>query len=177
MKDPGYKPNNGLDDQKLASRWIKHFIGGFGGDPDSHLYGRERRGSFFHIHSEEPLFHQVVAMSGSSQQGLKPVETSVASYQSVAKALGVTDLPPKEQMQRIIKTPIEAFMASVGRKFPLGPLVDSDTIPAVTTYKALTDGDEFLKLLPGLNHCERLMMGDCQMDVRHGIWFTLASSF
>lgn len=32
MRDAGYKPNNGLDDQKLALRWIKHFIGGFGGD-------------------------------------------------------------------------------------------------------------------------------------------------
>jgi len=35
MKQAGYKPNNGLDDQRLALLWIKHHISGFGGDPDS----------------------------------------------------------------------------------------------------------------------------------------------
>lgn len=104
-------------------------------------------------------------MSGSSQQRLKPLEASAASYQSVAKALGVADLPTKEKLQRIIETPIEPFMASVGRKFPLGPLVDGETIPTVTTYKALGNSEEFLTLFPGLKHCNRLMMGDCQMDV------------
>ncbi|EWZ84230.1 hypothetical protein FOCG_11821 [Fusarium oxysporum f. sp. radicis-lycopersici 26381] len=167
MRDAGYKPNNGLDDQKLALRWIKHFIGGFGGDLNRVTFMGESAGaasSFFHLHSEEPLFHQIVAMSGSSQQRLKPLEASAASYQSVAKALGVADLPTKEKLQRIIETPIETFMASVGRKFPLGPLVDDETIPTVTTYKALGDSEEFLKLFPGLKHCKRLMMGDCQMD-------------
>lgn len=32
MKAAGYKPNNGLDDQRLAFRWIRHHITGFGGD-------------------------------------------------------------------------------------------------------------------------------------------------
>lgn len=33
MRDAGYKPNNGLDDQKLGLRWIQKHIAGFGGDP------------------------------------------------------------------------------------------------------------------------------------------------
>lgn len=33
MRDAGYKPNNGLDDQKLAFRWVKRHIDNFGGDP------------------------------------------------------------------------------------------------------------------------------------------------
>jgi hypothetical protein len=104
-------------------------------------------------------------LSGSSLQRLKPLEASSASYQSIAKILGLADLPPAEKLQKMIATPIETFMASVGRKFPLGPLVDGETIPAMTTYKALNDSEEVLKLFPGLHHCKRLMMGDCQMDV------------
>ena len=34
MKDAGYQPNNGLDDQRLALLWIKDNIAGFGGDPE-----------------------------------------------------------------------------------------------------------------------------------------------
>lgn len=33
MKDAGFKPNNGLDDQKLGLRWVQKHISGFGGDP------------------------------------------------------------------------------------------------------------------------------------------------
>lgn len=33
LKDAGFKPNNGLDDQKLGLRWVQKNISGFGGDP------------------------------------------------------------------------------------------------------------------------------------------------
>jgi carboxylesterase type B len=31
----GYKPNNGLHDQRIALLWIQKFISGFGGDPSN----------------------------------------------------------------------------------------------------------------------------------------------
>ena len=34
LRDAGYKANNGFHDQKTALKFIKKFIGGFGGDPD-----------------------------------------------------------------------------------------------------------------------------------------------
>lgn len=33
LRDAGFKPNNGLDDQKLGLRWVQKNIVGFGGDP------------------------------------------------------------------------------------------------------------------------------------------------
>lgn len=33
LKDAGFKPNNGLDDQKIGLRWVQKNISGFGGDP------------------------------------------------------------------------------------------------------------------------------------------------
>ena len=45
MRDAGYKTNNGLDDQKLALRWIKHHIAGFGGDPERVTFLGESAGA------------------------------------------------------------------------------------------------------------------------------------
>lgn len=35
MRAAGYRPNNGLTDQRTALRWVRKYIGGFGGDADN----------------------------------------------------------------------------------------------------------------------------------------------
>ncbi|KAJ9151287.1 Sterol esterase [Pleurostoma richardsiae] len=167
MKQAGYKPNNGLDDQRLALLWIKHHISGFGGDPDSVTLVGESAGAVsgcFHLHSPEPLFHQLVAMSGTSIPRRKPVEQGKVSYNSVVEVLGAKRLSPTGQIQRLLDTSREDFVNSVGRRFPIGPLIEGDIIPQSTSFMALSDSGELLKLFPGLLRCKRVLMADCQMD-------------
>jgi len=45
MRKAGYVSNNGLRDQANALRWVKKFIGGFGGDPDTVTYIGESAGA------------------------------------------------------------------------------------------------------------------------------------
>jgi carboxylesterase type B len=45
MRKEGYVANNGLRDQVNALRWIKKFIGGFGGDPENLTFIGESVGS------------------------------------------------------------------------------------------------------------------------------------
>lgn len=104
-------------------------------------------------------------MSGSSQQRLRRAEQAETAYTSVLKALNPGELPPKQQIDLLLETPIEDFLAKVGRRFPMGPLIDGDSIPAGTTFRSLRSPDELVKLFPGLHNCKRIVMGDCQMDV------------
>lgn len=105
-------------------------------------------------------------MSGSLAQPFQSAERGGdRPFSMIADALGGKELSPKQQLQRILDTPKEEFVSTVGRRLPIRPLVDGDTIRVSTTFKLLTDPDEVLKFYSGIQHCRRVMMGDCQMDV------------
>ncbi|KAJ5636954.1 Alpha/Beta hydrolase protein [Penicillium longicatenatum] len=167
MKAAGYKPNNGLDDQRLAFRWVKRHISGFGGDPDRVTFIGESAGGAsgcFHLHSNELLFHQLIGMSGTSLLRARTPEMLEKSFARIADIFEIQDLSPAEQVQRILEVPMSELTAKVGRQIPLGPMVDGDFIPEITTFKTLADDAEVKRLFPGIQHCRRIIMGDCQMD-------------
>ncbi|KAL1870084.1 hypothetical protein Plec18167_007602 [Paecilomyces lecythidis] len=160
MADVGYKANNGLDDQRLALRWVQKHIAGFGGDPAKVTLLGESAGATagaFHLQSSEPLFQQLIAMSGSLAQPFQSAEGGGdRPFSMIADALGAKELSPKQQLQKILDTPKEEFVSTVGRRFPIRPLVDGDTIRVSTTFRLLTDPDEVFKSYPGIQHYAKI---------------------
>lgn len=45
MEIAGYRPNNGLEDQRLGLYWIRRYISGFGGDPERVTFLGESAGA------------------------------------------------------------------------------------------------------------------------------------
>ncbi|BCS25481.1 uncharacterized protein APUU_50192S [Aspergillus puulaauensis] len=166
MKAAGYKPNNGLDDQRLAFRWIKHHIAGFGGDPNRVTCIGESAGgasACFHLHSAEPLFNQLIGMSGTSLLRPRPPQLLEESFQQVVEGLGVQSASPEEQIRTLLEISLDQLRDHAGPRIPLGPMVDGDIIPRATTYQELSEGEPE-RLFPGIAHCKRIIMGDCQSD-------------
>lgn len=117
------------------------------------------------MQSAEPLFHQLVAMSGTSLLRPRRREHVEKAFTTVVEMLGAKDLPLQEQLTKLLDTPKESFVMKVTRQSSIGPIVDGDIIPRTTTFESLEDEDDLIKMFPAIRHCKRIMMGDCQMDV------------
>ncbi len=121
------------------------------------------------MHSEEPLFIQLIAMSGSSLVKAKPKALGERSFIGALQLLGpageAAPSDEKAQVQRYLDVSMEDIREKIGRKVPMAPLVDGDLIPRTTTYAAMADKAEAFKLFPGMKWCKRVLVGDCQMDV------------
>lgn len=168
MRQAGYLPNNGLDDQRLALQWIRRNIAGFGGDPSHVTFLGQSAGAasgFFHLHQSEPFFHRLVSMSGTSLLRPRPLELLETAFTKIAEIFGAGEKTPEEQLRVLLGVPVEDFIRGVGRKFNLGPVVDGYIIPAMTSYEILSSASQFKKLFPGLQNCSSVLIGDCAMDV------------
>jgi carboxylesterase type B len=60
LREAGYASNNGLRDQANALRWVKKYIGGFGGDAGNVTYIGESAGSgiILPMFKSPPLSHK-----------------------------------------------------------------------------------------------------------------------
>lgn len=109
-------------------------------------------------------------MSGSSLVKAKPLEAAERSFKTAVQLLSIEDegvpLSDADQVSKLVNASMEDIREKIGRKFPLGPLVDGEMVPRTTTYAQLADATTTAALFPGRQWCKRVMTGDCQMDVR-----------
>ncbi|KAK4447163.1 Alpha/Beta hydrolase protein [Podospora aff. communis PSN243] len=170
MNSAGYKPNNGLNDQRLGLLWIQQNIAGFHGDPHRVTYIGESSGAAsgcFHLHSPEPLFSQLITMSGTSLIKAKPLEGAERSFQTAIQLLNpaeASSLSNTAQVQLLLDTPMADIRDKIGRKVPLGPVVDGEMIPRANSFVLMANPTEAEQTIPGTKWCKRILMGDCQMD-------------
>ncbi|EEU43385.1 uncharacterized protein NECHADRAFT_82612 [Fusarium vanettenii 77-13-4] len=185
LSDAGFKPNRGLRDQKVALRWIKKYISGFGGDPDQITLVGQSAGAGnntpacptllvsdfkftasvdFHMQSEEALFSQAILFGGSSVL-LKPFQPEAAEsvYTSAIKALALDKQSPQGRIESLLSIPVESMMANAAKEMiEAGPTIDHDLIQTAATLGDTNDMVESPMTRNGW--CKKLFSIDSKFD-------------
>lgn len=120
-----------------------------------------------HLQSEEPLFEQLILMSGTPL-ALPPLQphTAETAYALHLKALDIQDLPAEERVQDIVHGPVARLWTNIAPGASLRPVIDNDVICRGPTHKDFATGSVQVEaVLPGVKWCRRVLLGDCQSDV------------
>ena len=104
-------------------------------------------------------------MGGTSLLRPIPAEVAEMAFGMVVGALGAEGRSPADQVRALLDAPADEFATKIQPGTPIMPIIDDDTLHAVTTYEALRDWDAVLKLFPAIEHCKSIVIGDCQFDV------------
>ena len=118
--------------------------------------------------SEEPLMKRCMSTGGAVLL-FKPLPTVVAesTYQSVIKALGLSDKSPKDRIKSLLSVPADELWQKLPPGAPLTPVADGDTVPGIPTFVNVANPDsEPGFAIPGRKWCAGLMIGESQLDVR-----------
>ncbi|KAI4700875.1 hypothetical protein J4E81_003839 [Alternaria sp. BMP 2799] len=165
LRSAGYLGNNSLRDQRCALKWVKKFIGGFGGDGENVTVFGVSAGAasvLHHLSCKEPLFRRGISMSGTPLM-LKPLSPAAAetSYNAVVQALGLEHASTSERIQILLSMSPEYLVQKIPIKIPLAPYLDGDMIPEAPSFAHLSSGT-----LQSLNNtrCEELLVGSCGDD-------------
>ncbi|KAH4057476.1 hypothetical protein HBI24_137270 [Parastagonospora nodorum] len=170
LRDAGYKANNGFHDQRTALRWIRKNIAGFGGDPDEITTVGESAGGLsvtMFLCSKEPIMKRCLSTGGAVLLFAPlPLEAAEASYNTIVKALGLSDKSPEERIQALLSIPQDDLWQKVPMGAPLLPTIDGGvTVPGspdFVTISSLEDSERFP--MPGRKWCESLMIGESKLD-------------
>ena len=167
LREAGYKPNNGLRDQRTALLWVRKYISGFGGDSENITLAGESAGGVsvcYHLFSKEPLFKRMISMSGtlilvpsiSSEQAEKNFET-------VVKKLGLEGRNPEEQLKALVSTMDSKELTRKWMQAGVAPVpvLDDDLCPSTFDFASITSGKTPIL---ARQWCEAAIFGDCQFD-------------
>ncbi|KAK1585060.1 Alpha/Beta hydrolase protein [Colletotrichum navitas] len=164
LQKEGFKSNHGHHDQRIALKWIKEYIAGFGGDPQQVTVAGESAGGSSTtrlLYSNETLATQIIVLGGCPPN-LAPLGAAVAeqSYHAVINAFGLEDLPSSERIKALSEVSPKDLLAKLGGAGPFLPVLDGDTVPFTPTFET----SRAKKMIPSGTSCRAMMIGYAPLD-------------
>lgn len=102
-----------------------------------------------------------------------PHEVAESTYASVLQKLGIDDLPTEQRIERLLKTDREDWVKKLGPGLALSPVADEHEYKP-PFYQAGVPEDASSP--PGGKWCNRIMLGDCEMDVSFNTALAISQS-